>query len=257
MNDKMRPIGIFDSGLGGISVLKEMKQMMPNEHFIYYGDSKYAPYGTRDKKYISDRCKSICDYFMERNVKAIVIACNTATSASATMLRNTYNVPIIGMEPALKVAASKDTKQHIAVLATPLTLKEEKFQHLLDHYGSDHHIEKIPCPELVEIIEQDDLDNEPRIHNQIQSYFHNVDINTLDSIVLGCTHFVFFRSYFKQYFPHVEIIDGNNGTSRHVKHILEEKAMLNDSEYGQIEILNSSDDQAKIILSNKLLNKGE
>lgn len=256
MNEKTRPIGIFDSGLGGISVLKEMRKAMPNEHFIYYGDSQYAPYGTRDKKYISDRCKYICDMFTKRNVKAIVIACNTATSAAATMLRNTYDIPIIGMEPALKVAANKNEKQNIAVLATPLTLKEEKFQQLLNHYGSNHNIFKIPCPELVEIVEQDALDDEERIKKQIHTYFKDIDVDTLDSIVLGCTHFVFFRSYFKKYFPKIEIIDGNLGTTRHIKHILEEKDMLNDTK-GHIEILNSSSNPSKIKLSEKLLHKGE
>lgn len=257
MQDINRPIGIFDSGLGGISVLRQLKQLMPNEHFIYYGDSQYAPYGTREKKYIVDRCRYICDYFMERNVKAIVIACNTATSAAAPTLRKTYDIPIIGMEPALKVASDHLENQQIAVLATPLTLKEEKFQDLMQQYGANHHIIKVPCPELVEIVENDELDHQEKVEKQIQHYFKDINIQTLDSIVLGCTHFVFYRPYFEKLFPNIRIIDGNMGTGRHLMHILEEKGMLNQQSKGRIEILNSSNKEHYQTLSLKLLNKGE
>lgn len=254
MNSSDQPIGIFDSGLGGISVLKELRKHMPNEHFIYYGDSAYAPYGTRSKDYIIDRCIQICDFFISRNVKALVIACNTATSVAAPIVRKKYNIPIIGMEPALKVAAQNKVDQNIIVMATPLTLKEKKFEDLMSHFSNDNHIMKMPCPELVKIVENDELDDHNKVLNQLYTYYRDINLKEVDSIVLGCTHFVFYRNYFDEHFNHINIIDGNLGTSNHLKHILEERELLNDKE-GSIEILNSSDDEKYLSLSYKLLEK--
>lgn len=254
MNSNGQPIGIFDSGLGGISVLKELKKHMPNEHFIYYGDSAYAPYGTKSKDYIIDRCIQICDYLISRNVKAIVIACNTATSVAAPIVRKKYNIPIIGMEPALKVAAQNKVDQNIIVMATPLTLKEKKFEDLMSHFNNDNNIMKMPCPELVKIVENDELDNKNKVLNQLYTYYRDINLKEVDSIVLGCTHFVFYRNYFDEHFNHINIIDGNLGTSNHLQHILEERSLLNDKE-GSVEILNSSNDEKYISLSYKLLEK--
>ena len=154
MDNKDKAIGVFDSGLGGISVLKEFVKSMPSENFIYYGDSANAPYGIKTKKEITDRCENIIEFFIKQGVKAVVIACNTATSASANILRKKYSyLPIIGMEPALKVAADGKTDNTIVVMATPLTLREEKFNNLMSRYDDENTIIKMPCPELVKIVE--------------------------------------------------------------------------------------------------------
>lgn len=254
MPNKHSKIGIFDSGLGGISVLKELKKLLPNEDIIYIGDSAFAPYGTKKKEEIIERCNTICDTFMKQDVKAIVIACNTATSAAATILRNKYNIPIIGMEPALKVAAHNKENQNIIVMATDLTLKEKKFRDLMSNYNKNNTIIKMPCPELVEIIEQNKFQDKNLIKHQLLSYYKDIDIHAIDSIILGCTHFVFYRSYFESLFPNINIIDGNLGTVMHLKHILKEKDMLNDkTELGNIEICNTSEKESYITLSNMLL----
>ena len=253
---KEMPIGIFDSGLGGISVLREARKKMPEEHFIYYGDSKYAPYGTKSKEEIIERCIAICDFFVSLHVKAIVIACNTATSAAATILREKYDIPIIGMEPALKPAAHGKTNQNIVVMATPLTLKEKKFENLLSHYSADNNIIKMPCPELVSIVENDELDNGLKVMNQLYTYYKDINLKQLDSIVLGCTHFVFYRKYFTNNFKRINIIDGNAGTCNHLHHILKEMDALNEGN-GSVKILNSSEDEKYIELSYKLLNRNE
>lgn len=254
MNSIAQPIGIFDSGLGGISVLKELKKHMPNEYFIYFGDSAFAPYGTKDNAFIINRCIHICDYFISLNVKAIVIACNTATSVAASIVRAKYPIPIIGMEPALKPAAHDKENQNIIVMATPLTLKEKKFEELMSHYSNNNHIIKMPCPQLVSIVENDELDNRNKVMNQLYTYYRDINLKEIDSIVLGCTHFVFYRHYFDELFKHINVIDGNLGTAKHLKHILEERNLLNHS-LGSIEILNSSTDEKYISLSNKLLEK--
>ena len=250
-------IGVFDSGLGGISVLKELVSLMPNEDFIYYGDSLHAPYGTKNKEEIIQRCLEICDFFISKDVKAIVIACNTATSAAVNILRDTYkDIPIIGMEPALKVAAEDKENNNIVVMATILTLKEKKFNNLMNKYSDKNNIIKMPCPELVNIVENDKLDDTDLINNQIKEYFKDINLETLDSIVLGCTHFVFFREHLSNLLnKRTCIIDGNNGTARHLKEVLEENKNLNvRNEKGEITFINSCYDVKYIELSKRLFN---
>lgn len=245
------PIGIFDSGIGGISVLKECVKRLPNEHYIYYGDSAFAPYGTRPKQEVIDRCIYICDFFMKQNVKAIIIACNTATSVAIDILRDKYPVPIIGMEPALKVAANDSENQTIAVMATPLTLKEEKFNALMHQYDQKNTIIKMPCPEFVEIIEQDKPNRQELVNKQLNEFEHILKTNKIDSIVLGCTHFTFLKKEINTYFKNaIPLIDGNRGTVNHLSKLLNEKDLLNTNEL-QVELHNSNPEM--IELSKKLL----
>lgn len=256
MDNSKKAIGVFDSGLGGISVLRDLKKFMPNEDFIYFGDSAYAPYGLKTKDEITKRCVEIIEFFISKGVKAVVIACNTATSASANYLRKKYkDLPIIGMEPALKVATQGAKYNNIVVMATPLTLKEKKFENLMHKFRGKNTVVKMPCPELVKIVENDLIDDEKIVLNQLNEYYKNININKLDSVVLGCTHFIFYRDYLKSIFPEtVDIVDGNMGTCKHLKDVLNEKNELNEeSNKGTIEIYNSSDDLKYMTLSNKLL----
>ncbi|WP_346971543.1 aspartate/glutamate racemase family protein, partial [Bifidobacterium adolescentis] len=155
------PIGVFDSGLGGISVAREIRRDMPNEHVLYFGDSANAPYGTKSPEQVRELSDVIVKRFVEQGVKAVVIACNTATSAAANELRDRYAIPIIGMEPALKVACDRGhgNRQRVIVAATPLTLRERKFAVLMDRFKADHTIFPEPCPGLVEIVEHGQLDD--------------------------------------------------------------------------------------------------
>lgn len=258
MNNKDKAIGVFDSGLGGISVLKDLVQSMPNERFIYFGDSANAPYGIKTKEEITQRCVEIIDFFLEKGVKAIVIACNTATSAAANILREKYlHIPIIGMEPALKVAAEGQNKNTIVVMATPLTLKEDKFNNLMSKYDDNNTVIKMPCPELVNIVENDLLDDKEVVHNQLKYYYKDLNMDKIDSVVLGCTHFVFYREYMESLLNEsINIVDGNLGTTNHLKEILREGNELRDNdEEGSVEIYNSSNDKRFIKLSQKLLNR--
>lgn len=258
MKDKNKAIGVFDSGLGGVSVLKELIQAMPNEKFLYYGDSANAPYGIKTKEEITKRCVDIIEFFLSKGVKAIVIACNTATSASANILREKYShLPIIGMEPALKVAADGKVDNTIVVMATPLTLKETKFNDLMARYSDENTVIKMPCPELVNIVENDLLDDENVVETQIKEYYKDLDMSKINSVVLGCTHFVFYRKYMEKILNHnINIVDGNLGTTNHLKDVLREKDELRDeNKEGSVTIYNSSDDERFIKLSEKLLNR--
>ena len=225
MDNSKKAIGVFDSGLGGISVLRDLKELMPNEDFIYFGDSAYAPYGVKTKEQITERCVEIIDFFISKGVKAVVIACNTATSASANYLRKKYkNLPIIGMEPALKVATQGVKNNNIVVMATPLTLKEKKFETLMHKFRGNNKVVKMPCPKLVEIVENDLLDDKNIVIDQLKDYYKDVNMDNLDSVVLGCTHFIFYRDYLNQFLPeNTNLVDGNIGTCSQLKEVLEAK----------------------------------
>lgn len=245
------PIGVFDSGLGGISVLNTCLALLPNEHYIYFGDSLHAPYGTKENQEVIDRCIAICDRFIEANVKAIIVACNTATSVAIQVLRERYSIPIIGMEPALKVAAHNKENQNIIVMATPLTLKEKKFARLMENYANSNHILKLPCPNFVELVESGLHNAQQQVNNQIDVYKEQLEGRNIDSIVLGCTHFLFIKNEIANYFNHtVQLIDGNEGTARQLRHLLEIEDNLGNHKQ-KVEIHNS--DESKLPLSYQLL----
>lgn len=249
------PIGVFDSGLGGLSVLKECLKQLPKEQFIYYGDTKFAPYGTKEKNAIIERCIFICDFLIQKQVKAIVVACNTATSVAIQTLRERYDIPIIGVEPALKVAANQKQNQNIVVMATPLTLKEQKFDDLLQKYEKDHHIIKMPCPKFVSIVEEDPSNKQELVNCQIDEYKDILKNLKVDCVVLGCTHFVFLKKYIENYFNYnVILVDGNIGTAKNLKNILTSKKKLGENS-SHIQIYNSSNDPSTIELSKKLIDQ--
>lgn len=250
------PIGIFDSGLGGLSTTGAICRLLPQEDLLYFGDSIHNPYGTKTREQIIDYCTAICDAFEKQNVKAIVIACNTATSAAVPLLRKRYAFDIIGMEPALKPAALLGEHQRIAVWATQLTLEEEKFAKLLHRFDQDHQICRVACPKLVRLVEEDRLEDQEAVDAALWEYLQASDWENLDSIVLGCTHFVFFRDRLAQLTEgKVYLIDGNQGTARHLKEVLSEKNLLNPQETGSLHLDNS--DPGKLQLSSKLVQKAK
>ena len=236
-----RSIGVFDSGMGGLSTLIELKKILPNENFIYYGDSGNAPYGTKSREEILKLSMNVAEKLVERNVKAIVIACNTATSAAAKELRKKYkDIPVIGVEPALKVAVDSGTK-NILVMATVLTLKEKKFNKLANNYEKDVKIHRLPCPELVKIAENGLLEDEIICRNQIRDYLEKYNKEDIDAIVLGCTHFLFYKKYIKECISQdCIVVDGNLGTANFLKKQLSEKNLLrNRKKIGSVEFINS------------------
>ena len=262
------PIGVFDSGLGGISVVRQIVQDMPHERVLYFGDSANAPYGTKTPQEVRRLSFDIMERFMSQGVKAVVIACNTATSAAVNALRDHYDIPIIGMEPALKVACDRgDTAagdgtaparhmpQHVIVAATPLTLREHKFAALMDRFKANNMISPQPCPDLVEIVESGRLCDHDLGMRTLHRYFDGYDLPSIDSVVLGCTHFVFYRNYFRELLPSTTaIIDGNRGTVRHLGMVLESLGKLAPEEMdGGVEIANSDSGERIAALSRELL----
>ena len=247
------PIGMFDSGVGGVSVLREAVKMLPGEQFIFYGDTLHAPYGTKTKEEVLSHSRCVAEKLMDMGAKAIVIACNTATSAAAKELRAMYDLPIIGMEPALKPASLLHRDGYVLSLATPGTIKGEKYQQLLEKYGEG--VESLPCPGMMEFVEKGEVDS-PALHAFLDELFAPYQDNQPEAIVLGCTHYVFLKKAIGAHFPGVPLIDGNEGTVRQLKHKLEERGILAVGNQGGVRFLSSGDAEA-VKLMEKLLNSEE
>ncbi len=252
---KSKPIGFFDSGVGGISVLKEAVSLLPNENYIYFGDSKNAPYGTKRVDEVKALTFSAVDFLLSKGVKAIVIACNTATSAAIEDLRSSFcSVPIIGIEPALKPAVGLDRKGSILIMATPMTLVEAKFNNLMKSYEDRAEIVPLPCAGLVELIENGIVEGDTvnsYLRNKLKPYL-NGDIS---SAVLGCTHYPFIKNELSKVLPKgAEIIDGSLGTVKQLKRQLAKMNALNSQKNkGSVEIINSLNNEEIIRLSYRLL----
>ena len=184
------PIGIFDSGIGGLSVLKEIHQLLPHENLIYVGDSAHAPYGNRTANYVRERSKAIADFLLDQGVKAIVIACNTATAEAATQLRETMDVPVIGLEPAIKPAAKLSKSGVIGVLATQRTIDSERLLGLTERYAQNKKVLAQACPGLVEQVEACKL-NHPETKKLLNQYILPLLEQGADALILGCTHYPF------------------------------------------------------------------
>lgn len=221
------PIAIFDSGIGGLSVLREALKILPSENYIYFADTENVPYGTKTKEEVKNLVLSAGAFLHKQKIKMLVVACNTATSSAISELRRMYPYPVIGMEPAVKPAVSINKNNRVLVLATELTLKEQKFRELVDKVDNDKIVDMFPLPELVMFAENFVFDNEI-IVPALKAKFAALQVNNYGTVVLGCTHFPFYRNALKKIFPDgTKIIDGNQGTVMHAKNRLEMEGLLN------------------------------
>ena len=255
MDISQAPVGVFDSGVGGISVLRELVKLMPNENYIYYGDSKNAPYGPKTVEEVRRLTVEHIDFLVERGAKAIVVACNTATSAAIDLLREKYpDMPVVGIEPALKPAVKAKEHSKVVVMATPMTLSQTKFNSMMHIYEDDANIIKMPCPGLVEYIESGVLDG-PVLDAYLEKQFAPYDKAEIDAVVLGCTHYPLIREVIQKHLPGVFVYDGGFGTAKQTKRRLEERGLLSDRESGgKVEIFNSRNTEEILELSRQLLN---
>ncbi len=256
MDKSSLPIGVFDSGVGGISVLKSLSALMPNENFIYLGDSANAPYGTKTDEEIARLTKDAIQKLLELGVKCIVIACNTATSVGICEMREFADVPVVGIEPAVKPASLKHCGEKILIMATPVTLKREKFLNLMNSYKDMAEIIPLPCPDLAELIETD-LENEEKIVSYLTEILKPFKTEKIGAVVLGCTHYPHIRHLIEKVVdPQTEIYDGAVGTAKETKRQIESMGLLNTSEKkGTIKFITSSNDENEIEFMKKIYNK--
>ncbi len=210
----MRPIGVFDSGVGGLSVLRHIRDSLPGEELLYVADCAHAPYGDKPATFIEARCLAIADFLLEHRVCALVVACNTATAVAIARLRERHALPIIGMEPAVKPAAEATRSGVIGVLATSGTLESEKFADLMRRHGSQAKVIVQPCPGLVERIEAGDLDG-PRTRELVAICLAPLIAAGADTLVLGCTHYPFLVPLLRGLLsPSVQIIESGAAVAR-------------------------------------------
>ena len=213
-------IAFLDSGIGGLTVLEEVIKILPNEEYIYFADSKNAPYGTKSTKKINALVFDAVRFLAKQELKALVLACNTATSVSVKKLRKEFSFPIIGMEPAVKPAIEQASKK-VLICATSKTLKEKKLQKLIERLNGEEKIERLSLQNLVLFAEKFHFEKK-KVNRYLNKQFDTVDWSTIDSIVLGCTHFPFFKQQIRKLIPHhVQILDGNVGTVNHLKSRIE------------------------------------
>lgn len=220
------PVGVMDSGVGGLSVLKHLTRRLPREHFLYYADSAYAPYGNQSAEAIRERCIAVADGLQAQGIKALVVACNTATAAAIHSLRARYPWPIIGMEPAVKPAVAASHNQSIGVLATTGTLQSAQFAALLEQHGQGVRIVTQACVGLVEQIERGQLAT-AETYALLEKYCQPLVAAGVDTIVLGCTHYPFVRAQIQQVVgPAIRLIDTGEAVAKRLQQVLTEHRLL-------------------------------
>ena len=223
------PIGVFDSGVGGLSVLREIRKELPCEDLLYVADSAYAPYGERPSAFIEQRAIAVAQFLIGQHAKAIVVACNTATGVAVDTLRSRFALPIVGMEPALKPAASATRSGVVGVLATTQTLASVKFSRLLDRYGADVEVVLQACPRLVDQVERGDLSGKATLR-LVEEHVRPLLDRGADTIVLGCTHFPFLTEVIQQVAgPDVLLIDPAVAVARELRRRLQGDNRLSSS----------------------------
>lgn len=237
------PIGLFDSGIGGTSIWREIHALMPNENTIYLADSKNAPYGLKSKEeIIALSCKNT-EFLLEKNCKIIVVACNTATTNAIKELRAKYDVPFIGIEPAIKPAALQSKTQTIGILATKGTLNSELFHKNVANHPDVKIIEQIGHG-LVQLIENGDKDS-AEMEDLLKSYLDPMIKNNIDYLVLGCSHYPYLIPQIKKIIPpHIKIIDSGEAVAKQTQKILEQNHLLNNSKEKSSQIFYTNSEPA-------------
>lgn len=252
MNQKTDYIAVFDSGVGGISVLRQLKKVMPNERYLYFGDSANAPYGTKSSQQVQQLALAVARHLVAQGVKALVVACNTATAVAIDILRQTYpDLIVVGIEPALKVGADKYPGGNIGVMATPVTLEGDKFHRLLDRFTDRCKISLISAPGLADLVEegkQNSPEGELLLRSLLEPYRGKID-----ALVLGCTHYPFAEEMIRKVLGgETELLDGGEGTAAQTKHLLQTRGLLYDGP-GEVVFQNSLPGESMLELSRKLL----
>lgn len=246
------PIGLFDSGIGGTSIWREIHELLPDENTIYLADSKNAPYGQRSKEEIVGLSMKNTEFLLEQNCKIIVVACNTATTNAIKELRAKYSVPLIGIEPAIKPAATLSKTQTIGILATKGTLNSELFHQTAERFQNTKIVEQIGHG-LVQLIENGGI-NSTEMAKLLNSYLQPMIEANIDYLVLGCSHYPYLIPQIKKILPEsIKIIDSGEAVARQTKNILEERIGFNNQleKSTQVFYTNSNPQVLNSILKNK------
>ena len=225
----------FDSGIGGLSVLHYAMKILPNEEFIFFAAEDNVPYGTKTREQILSYVDKAVEFLISQNVGAIVVACNTATSVAVRLMRKKYSLPIIGMEPALKLALDLFPEKKVLVAATEVTVKGEKIKNLVERLNAKNFAELHALQKLVDFAERQEF-NSAAVENYLREEFGGYDFKNFSSIVLGCTHFNYFKDTMRKILPaHVKILDGNEGTVNHLINLANLKKVSAEKNFPHVE----------------------
>lgn len=237
-----RPIGIIDSGVGGLTVLREIRRVLPYEDIVYIGDSAWCPYGPRPAEEIRERVFSLTDRLLAMDAKLITLACNSATIAAVEALRAHYPVPITGMEPAVKPAAARTRTGIIAVLATEASVAGEKFHRLVNTHAQGVRVITRPCPEFVSLVESGETDT-PAVRHAVEKIVAPLLAEGADTLVLGCTHFPFLRAAIESFVgPNIAVLDTGEAVARRVQSLLTHDGTTREGECpGSLRLLTTGD----------------
>jgi glutamate racemase len=231
-----RPIGLFDSGVGGLSVALEVRRALPGERLLYVADSAYCPYGDRPVEQVRARALAVGRYLEEQGAKLVVAACNTASGAALEVLRAHLKVPVVGLEPAVKTGAAVTRNGRVGVMATSGTLRSERFARLVRDHGREIRLLAQACPGLVDLIEQGHLDDEP-LAARLAELTAPLRAEGVDTVVLGCTHYPFVREAIARHFePGVAIVDCGAAIARRTAHLLGEAGLLAEAGDGELRV---------------------
>jgi glutamate racemase len=235
------PVGVFDSGVGGLSVAREIRRALPSEHILYVADTAYVPYGDRGEDEVRARTLAIGEWMQAQGAKVMVVACNTASGAALEALRERLTIPVIGLEPALKPAVRETRNGRVGVMATSGTLRSARFQRLVDNYAGGVQVVRDPCPGLADLVEDGVLSG-PELAERMEAYVAPLRESGVDTVVLGCTHYVFVRDAIRDALgPEVRLLDSGEAIARRTRQILTDANALADGGAGGERILTTGD----------------
>ncbi len=251
----LAPIGVFDSGAGGLTILSALRQELPGENYLFFGDTAHCPYGIRSEEEITELSLQACRFLIKQGAKVIVVACNTASQAALASLRATFSLPIIGVVPAVKPAARATRHGRIGIAATNQTVKAAYLNSLIEEFASDIQVSAVGCPELVTLVEHGDLAG-PQVEETLLHSLHPLLIAQIDVLVLGCTHFPALRPAIERVVgPQVLVIDSGTAIARRTHAVLDTEGLLHPTSEteGQLRIWCSGDAAAFSSVASKIL----
>jgi len=235
------PIGIFDSGIGGLSVAREIRRELPSEHLLYLADSAYVPYGDRTVDEVRARTLAAGRYLEERGAKVLVVACNTASGAALELLREQLSIPVVGLEPAVKPAVAGSRNGRVGVMATVGTLRSDRYARLVEAYANGSQVIAQPCPGLADLIEDGHLDDDA-LRASLAEFAAPLRAAGVDTVVLGCTHYPFVRAQIEAALgPGVRLLDSGPAIARQTARVLRAAGALEPGGSGSLRLLTTGD----------------
>ena len=250
-----RPIGVFDSGVGGLSVLIELERLLPHENFVFLADQLFVPYGEKSKSELVERAYKITDYFIKHhNIKMMVVACNTSTCNSIDELRKKYSLSIIGTVPAIKPAAEKTKTKTVGIIATPATSKSQALKKLIEDNCKNINVFNVGCKNLENVVEEGELDSR-ETNKLLSKYLQKIKNSDADCLVLGCTHYPFLKKYIRKIIGRpIKLIDGGRAIARQTEMLLKKYSLKNSlKNRGKSTYFSTGDHKKFIRVASKLL----